>query len=82
METSGIEEWKERMVAFGSDGARVMVGERGGAVALLKEDVPHLVPIHCLAHRLELGAADTIKHTDDMKKITYMLVGKVIIRAL
>ena len=42
--------WKEKVVAFGTDGAAVMVGELGGVFALLKGDIPHLIKVHCIAH--------------------------------
>ena len=42
--------WKEKAVALGTDGAAVMVGEVGGVFALLKRDIPHLIKVHCIAH--------------------------------
>ena len=75
LNNAGLGGWKESIVGFGSDGASVMVGRRGGVVALLKAEVPHLVDIHCLAHRLELGALDAIKENEDMKKVSDMLSG-------
>lgn len=42
--------WKEKAVALGSDGASVMVGDVGGVYALLKNDIPHLIKVHCIAH--------------------------------
>ena len=53
--------WKEKVVALGTDGAAVMVGEVGGVFALLKRDIPHLIKVHCIAQRLELAFADTVK---------------------
>lgn len=46
-----------KLVAFGSDGAAVMVGVRGGVAALLKEISPWVIANHCAAHRLALAAA-------------------------
>ena len=43
-------EWRSKLVGFGSDGATVMMGVRSGVATLLKNDVPWLVEIHCLAH--------------------------------
>ena len=54
-------QWCEKVVGFGSDGASVMVGHRGGVSALIKRGIPHLMSIHCIAHRLELGIKGTIK---------------------
>lgn len=48
----------------------------GWQVALLKGEVPHLVDVYCLAHRLELGALDAIN--DAMKKVTEMVTGIVL----
>ena len=38
--------WKEKAVALGTDGAAVMVGEVGGFFALLKRDIPHLIKVN------------------------------------
>ena len=43
--------------AFGSDGAAVMVGHINGVATILKDRIPHLVAIHCVAHRLALATA-------------------------
>ena len=43
--------WKEKVVTLGTDGAAVMVGEVGGVFALLKRDIPHLIKVRCIAHR-------------------------------
>ena len=48
----GLIEWKDKMVGFGDDGASVMLGRKGGVESLLIEDVPHMIEIHCVAHRL------------------------------
>lgn len=32
-----------------------MVEDVGGVYALLKRDIPHLIKVHCMAHRLELA---------------------------
>lgn len=51
------------MVGFASDGASVMVGRITGVATRLKQDIPHLISIHCIAHRLALAsvsAADNV----------------------
>ena len=40
-----------KLVAMGSDGASVMLGKKSGVLALLKEQQPSLIGIHCSAHR-------------------------------
>ena len=67
--------WKEKVVALGTDGAPVMVGEVGGVFALLKCDFPHLVKVHCIAHRLELAFADTVKAIPELEEAKSILQG-------
>ena len=54
-------EWREQIVGFGADGAAVIFGKRQGVATLLKKDVPHVVEVYCVAHRLELGILDAMK---------------------
>ena len=44
-----------RIVGFYADGANVNTGQRNGVVSLLRQEVPHLIDFHCMAHRLELA---------------------------
>ena len=53
--------WKDKTACHGNDGANVMVGQHGGVFGILKEDIPSLISVHCIAHNLELGLRDTIK---------------------
>ncbi|XP_006814446.1 zinc finger protein 862-like [Saccoglossus kowalevskii] len=53
--------WKNDLVAASFDGANVMMGSKSGVATRLKEDVPHLVVVHCFAHRLELAVKDVLK---------------------
>ncbi|KAJ8014476.1 hypothetical protein DPEC_G00040630 [Dallia pectoralis] len=65
----GIDDWKERLVGFGSDGAAVNVGCRNGEAAQLLREIPYLVSIHCVAHRLELGVTKAIKENANMVQL-------------
>lgn len=40
--------WKERLVATGSDGASVNLGRRHSVTKTLKDEVPHLFAMHCV----------------------------------
>lgn len=75
MQGIGLGDWKERTVGFGSDGAAVIVGCRSGVATRLRQDIPWLVNIQCLAHGLELAAVDAIKANDAMKKVDTLLHG-------
>ena len=68
----GITDYRERLVCLCVDGAAVNLGHRHGVAALLQEDVPWLVAIHCLNHRLELGVKNALTKTY-MDEITTML---------
>ena len=72
---NGLPDWKDKLVGFGSDGASVMVGQVSGVVGLLKVEIPYLMDIHCLAHKLELGAMDAIKDQAAMKDVFDILNG-------
>ena len=59
-------------MAFGSDGAAVMMGQRGGVAAQLKKEIPWIVTNHCVAHRLALAtsqAADQVPYIKRFKLI-------------
>ena len=45
-----------------------MVGKKNGLAALLKEDVPPLVSVHCICHKLVLECVDTNKDLKIIKK--------------
>ncbi|MCO5592067.1 hypothetical protein L7F22_046061 [Adiantum nelumboides] len=53
--------WSERLVGFASDGASTMRGVNNGVLTKLSKLAPHLVGVHCVAHREALviaGACD------------------------
>ena len=50
-----------KLVALGSDGASVMLGENASVFAILKERQPEMIAVHCCGHRLELAYKDAIK---------------------
>lgn len=53
-------ELTQKIESVSTDGASVMIGGENGVVAKLKNFLkrPHLITIHCLSHRLNLGAKD------------------------
>ena len=52
---------------FGSDGASVMTGRRSGVATRMRERSPHLVNIHCMAHRLNLCSSQASKDVPYLK---------------
>ena len=60
-----IGNYKQKTVEFCLDGASVMMGQRKGVIKVLKDEVAALwiLPVWCLAHRLELAAKDAFKDT-------------------
>lgn len=43
-------------------------------VTKIKADVPHLISVHCVAHRLELGIKDSIKQVAYLAKVEDFLL--------
>ena len=60
---------KTKLVGFGSDGASVNTGKQNGVAAKLKREIPHLISVHCVAHRLELGVLDAMKENKKLGKL-------------
>lgn len=73
--TEVCRDWKEKTVALGADGANVMLGEISGVYGLLKQEIPHIIKVHCVAHRLELSFADTLSDVPVLKDVKEMLQG-------
>ena len=62
-----------KLVAMGSDGASVRLGKKSGVIALLKEQKPSIIGVHCSAHRLELAYKDAMKKVPLAEKVITML---------
>ena len=73
--TEVCRDWKEKTVALEADGANVMLGEISGVYGLLKQEIPHIMKVHCVAHRLELSFADTLSDVPVLKDVKEMLQG-------
>ena len=69
----GIDDWKQRLVSMCVDGAAVNLGVRRGLATILREEVPWLIAIHCLNHRLELAAKNAFSKTY-MEDVSQMLM--------
>ena len=55
------DEFASKVVAFGSDGANVLIGEQHSFFYLLKKDCPDVMTIHYIGHRLELSFRNCIR---------------------
>ena len=73
--TEVCRDWKKKTVALGADGANVMLRERNGVHGLLKQEIPHIIKVHCIAHRLELSFADTLSEVPVLKDVKELLQG-------
>ncbi|MCO5551013.1 hypothetical protein L7F22_004508 [Adiantum nelumboides] len=58
-----------KLVSLAIDGCSIMVGHRGGLIARMRADVPHLLLVHCLAHRENLAASQAV---DSFPKLTHL----------
>lgn len=61
LENHGLE--KEKLIALTTDGAGNMTGRIKGAATLVKEQVPNLQHVHCLAHVLNLSIVSACKNS-------------------
>lgn len=52
-----------------------LTGNKSGLATLLRRDRPHLVAIHCLAHRLELSFKDVVVKSKLYDKTITLLLG-------
>ena len=43
------------------DGAAVMMGSKSGVATRIQQSFPWVIPVHCVAHKLELGILDGVK---------------------
>ena len=57
----GVDNWKNKLVGFGSDGASVNMAA-GGLCGYLEADIPWVIVFWCLIHRLELSLKNALKH--------------------
>ncbi|XP_069794897.1 uncharacterized protein [Narcine bancroftii] len=71
-----------KMVMVTSDGASVMLGRVDGVAARLKQDIPHLVQQHCVAHLEDLGIGDAwkefklIRDVETLMRIIYTVFSR------
>ena len=49
------------LVCANFDGASVMMGSKSGVATRIQQSFPWVIPIHCVAHKLELGILDGVK---------------------
>ena len=50
-------------IGAGADGAAVNFGVNRGMMAQLRNEMPWLIAVHCVAHRLELAVKDAFKNS-------------------
>ena len=67
-------EWKFKLVGICADGATVNMGVRTGAAKRMQDEVPHLIPVHCCAHRVELAVKTVSTDVDYFKSLEATLV--------
>lgn len=77
----GLTNYKQKLVGLGADGASVNRGGQGGVQAKLRDEMPWIVFVWCMNHRLELSVKDALKKTyfntvDEMLLRIYYLYEK------
>ena len=64
----------KKMKSCVTDGAGAMIGRHNGMAAIVKKDVPDLINIHCVCHRLALACADASKELKYITKVEALLL--------
>lgn len=67
-------EWKSKLIGVCADGAAVNMGVRTGAAKRIQNEVPHLIPVHCCAHRVELAVKAVSTSVDYFRSLEEILV--------
>ena len=67
------EDLKSKLVGLSCDGAAVLMGCRRGVATQLRSEIPHLVVVHCLAHRLELCFKKVINASHFSSVTTFLM---------
>ncbi|XP_073532536.1 zinc finger protein 862-like [Phyllobates terribilis] len=60
------------LIAIGTDGAASMIETENGLVQKIRQNISHLIGIHCVAHRLNLSVLSSVKQAkliDDFDSI-------------
>ena len=57
-----VDDWQQKLVGFGCNGASANIAE-GGLKGHLQREVPWIAMFWCLAHHLELSIKDALKST-------------------
>ena len=55
-----------KLIGLATDGASSMIGSEIGTVTLMKNDIPNLVGVHCIAHREALVISDVSKDIPEL----------------
>eukprot|EP00063_Salmo_salar_P039845 XP_014014680.1 PREDICTED: uncharacterized protein LOC106579367 isoform X1 [Salmo salar] len=67
----------KKCISFGADGASINMGHRGGVIAHLQREAGgHIIPIHCMPHRLELAIL-TIQKKEPKASVVYDLLNLI-----
>ena len=56
-----LRDWTQNVICCCFDGASVNLGALSGVATRLAKEAPHIIPVHCCAHRLELAIKDVNK---------------------
>ena len=69
------EEFTQKSIAMGSDGASDMLGSKNGVVTLFQKYSPWLVAVHCYGHKIELAFKNVIRKVPLLERLQVLLYG-------
>ena len=59
----------DKVIGFGSDGASIMTGKKNGVATRFKKVAPHMIAVHCMAHRLNLSSSKSTDSVPYLKNV-------------
>lgn len=62
-----------KVKSLATDGAKAFLSDKNGVYAKLSKDLPGLVGLHCIAHRLNLGVSEGWKSDTHLKELNSMV---------
>ena len=67
-------DWQSKLIGMSADGAAVNFGSWSGVVKRVRDSVPHLISVHCCAHRIELAIKSVSKDVPLFKVLEDTLI--------
>ena len=69
-----VGDWQSKLIGMPADGAAVNFGSQSGVAKCVRDSVPHLISVHCCAHRIHLAIKSVSKDVPLFKVLEDTLI--------